>query len=83
MLADPFGSLAYPNAVQTSLFAYALFARFDPSGRYIGAGRYDGGASVWDLETRAEVKTLVGHVKTVTSIEWVSSLLWPWTNADF
>ncbi|KAF8911345.1 WD40 repeat-like protein [Mucidula mucida] len=69
-LINPFGSLGHPTTVQTSLYAYALFARFDPSGRYIACGQYNGSASIWDLETRAEVRSLVGHVKSVTNLDW-------------
>lgn len=67
---DPF-TITHPTAVQTSLFSVALFARFDPTGRYIGAGRIDGSAVIWDLETRSPVRWLEGHVKAVTSIEYV------------
>jgi len=70
LYTDPF-NITHPTAVQTSLFAVALFARFDPSGRYVGAGRIDGSAAIWDLETRAPVRWLDGHVKTVTAVEYV------------
>lgn len=66
-------TVPYPTAVQTSLFSYALFAKFSPSGRYVADGRNDGSAAVWDLETRAPVRTLEGHTKGVTSIEYVPS----------
>ncbi|PFH50346.1 hypothetical protein AMATHDRAFT_4081 [Amanita thiersii Skay4041] len=68
-LINPF-SITHPTAVQTSLYALALFARFDPSGRFVAGGRADGSAVVWDLETRSPIRTLDGHVKTVTSIDW-------------
>lgn len=67
---DPF-TLSHPTAVQTSLFAGALFAKFDPTGRFIAAARLNGSAEIWDLETRAPIRWLDGHVKTITSIECV------------
>lgn len=68
-LSNPF-SITYPTAVQTSLHSGALFARFDPLGRFVAAGRNDGTAVVWDLDTRAAVRWLEGHVKGVTSVDW-------------
>ncbi|TFK43045.1 WD40-repeat-containing domain protein [Crucibulum laeve] len=68
-LINPF-SISHPTAVQTSLFATALFAKFDPSGRYIAAGRANGSAEIWDLETRAPIRWLDGHVKALTSLDW-------------
>lgn len=68
-MIDPF-QISHPTAVQTSLYALALFARFDPTGRYLGTGRTDGSVAIWDLDTRAAVRTLDGHVKAVTSIDW-------------
>lgn len=68
ILADPF-NITHPTAVQTSLVAGASFARFDPSGRYVAAGRGDGAAAIWDLDTRSAVRWLEGHVKGVTSVE--------------
>ncbi|KIM83996.1 hypothetical protein PILCRDRAFT_68653, partial [Piloderma croceum F 1598] len=67
--ADPF-TITHPTAVQTSLVAGASFARFDPSGRYVAAGRGDGSAAIWDLDTRSAVRWLEGHVKGVTSVDW-------------
>lgn len=68
MIQDPF-NITHPTAVQTSLVAGASFARFDPSGRYVAAGRGDGSAAIWDLDTRSAVRWLEGHVKGVTSVE--------------
>ncbi|PPQ83642.1 hypothetical protein CVT25_006248 [Psilocybe cyanescens] len=68
-LINPF-TLSHPTAVQTSLFAGALFAKFDPTGRFIAAARLNGSAEIWDLETRAPIRWLDGHVKTITSIDW-------------
>ncbi|OSD04175.1 WD40 repeat-like protein [Trametes coccinea BRFM310] len=68
-LANIFTS-PYPTAIQTSLDSLATIARFDPSGRYIAAGRHDGLAVIWDLDTRGQVRWLEGHVKGITSIDW-------------
>ncbi|KAH8830539.1 WD40 repeat-like protein [Flagelloscypha sp. PMI_526] len=68
-LLNPF-QISHPTAVQTSLLSNALFARFDSSGRYLAAGRYDGSVAIWDVELKAVVRWLDGHVKAVTSIDW-------------
>ncbi|GBE79127.1 Set1 complex component swd1 [Sparassis crispa] len=68
-LSNPF-NITYPTAVQSSLDAYASFARFDPSGRFVAAGRSDGSAVIWDLDTKAAIRHLEGHVKGVTSVDW-------------
>ncbi|KAI0352730.1 WD40 repeat-like protein [Trametes cingulata] len=60
----------YPTAIQTSLDSLATLARYDPSGRYVAAGRHDGLGVVWDLATRGPVRWLEGHVKGITSIDW-------------
>ncbi|KDR74432.1 hypothetical protein GALMADRAFT_71102, partial [Galerina marginata CBS 339.88] len=66
---DPF-TLSHPTAVQTSLFAGAIFAKFDPTGRFIAAARLSGSVEIWDLETRAPIRWLDGHVKGVTNVDW-------------
>ncbi|KAI0069116.1 WD40 repeat-like protein [Artomyces pyxidatus] len=68
-LLNPF-NITYPTAVQTSLPSQASLARFDPSGRFVAAGRSDGSAAIWDLETHAAVRWLEGHVKGITSVDW-------------
>ncbi|CAK5275830.1 unnamed protein product [Mycena citricolor] len=68
-LISPF-TITHPTSVQTSLFALASFARFDPTGRYVATGRRDGTTAIWDLDTRAAVRVLDGHVKPVTSLDW-------------
>ena len=57
--------------MQTSLQSQALFSKFDPTGRFVGAGSNDGTARVWDLDTKSTVRWLEGHVKGVTSMECV------------
>lgn len=64
-------NFTHPTEVQTSLYALGSFARFDPSGRFVGVGRFDGLATIWDLETKATIRALGGHVKAVTSLEYV------------
>ena len=68
--SDPF-NITYPTAVQASLPSQCSLARFDRSGRFVAAGRSDGSAAIWDLETRAAVRWLEGHVKGITSVECV------------
>ncbi|EKM59556.1 uncharacterized protein PHACADRAFT_85948 [Phanerochaete carnosa HHB-10118-sp] len=66
---DPF-TITYPTQVQTSLHSQATLARFDPSGRFVAAGRADGSARIWDLDTKSTVRWLEGHVKSVTCVDW-------------
>ncbi|KIY45965.1 COMPASS complex protein [Fistulina hepatica ATCC 64428] len=63
-------STSYPTAVRSSLGAVARFVKFDPSGRYVAAGRWDGTTSIWDVETGSCVRILDGHVKEITSADW-------------
>ncbi|KAH9950038.1 hypothetical protein B0H21DRAFT_20898 [Amylocystis lapponica] len=63
-LSNPLAfNITYPTAVHTSLNSSASFARFDPSGRFVAAGRNDGSAIIWNLDTKAPVRWLEGHVK--------------------
>jgi len=66
---NPF-NITYPTAVQTSLDSGASFAKFDNSGRFVAGGRLDGSAVIWDLDTKAPVRWLEGHVKGITSVDW-------------
>ncbi|VDC02495.1 unnamed protein product [Peniophora sp. CBMAI 1063] len=68
-LLNPF-NITYPTAVQTSLPSQALLAKFDSTGRYVAAGQHNGAVLVWDLETRATVRWLEGHVRAITNIDW-------------
>ena len=68
---DPF-NVTYPTAVQTYLTSQALLAKFDSTGRYVAAGQHNGSVSIWDLETRATVRWLEGHVKAITNIEYAT-----------
>lgn len=67
-LKDPF-TITYPTQVQTSLHSQATLARFDPSGRFVAAGKADGSARIWDLDTKSTIRWLEGHVKGVTCVE--------------
>lgn len=67
---DPYNT-TYPTAVQTSLISGALLSRFDSSGRFVAAARADGSTTIWDLDTKNAIRWLEGHVKAVTSIEYV------------
>ena len=69
---DPFHTLSHPTSIQTTLPAAALFAKFDPSGRFLATGRHNGAAEIWDLETKNDIRCLDGHVKPVTSVECVT-----------
>ncbi|EKM75695.1 hypothetical protein AGABI1DRAFT_122989 [Agaricus bisporus var. burnettii JB137-S8] len=66
---NPF-QITHPTAIQTSLLASALFAKFDPSGRWIAAGKQNGSVVIWDLETKNPVRVLDGHVRGITCIDW-------------
>ncbi|KAJ8086078.1 chromatin binding protein [Marasmius tenuissimus] len=69
-LISPF-NITHPTTIQTPLYTYrALLSRFDPSGRFVGVGTFDGSAYIYDLDTRAPVRTLDGHVKNITSLDW-------------
>ncbi|KLO10157.1 WD40 repeat-like protein [Schizopora paradoxa] len=68
--AHPFSDLSYPTAVQASLQSGASFARYDPTGKFVVAGLPTGRAAVWDLDTKAPIRWLQGHVKAVTSADW-------------
>ncbi|KAH7097589.1 COMPASS complex protein [Auriculariales sp. MPI-PUGE-AT-0066] len=69
---NPF-SVTYPTAIQATLErGYAVCARFNPTGRLVATGTYNGSAIVWDLDTAAIVRQLDGHArkKQVTSVAW-------------
>lgn len=48
---------------------------FNPSGPYAGqylaAGGTDGLVEIWDAETKGLVRVLPGHVKVVSSVQYV------------
>ena len=63
--------VTYPTAVLTFLPSGALFARFDPTGRFIAAGRHDGQLVIWDMDVREPARVFDGHVKALTSVRCV------------
>ncbi|KAF9521669.1 WD40-repeat-containing domain protein [Crepidotus variabilis] len=69
-LINPFFSISHPTTIQTSLFAGASLAKFDPFGRFVAAARPTGAVEIWDLETRAPIRSFEGHVRGITSIDW-------------
>ncbi|KAL0570490.1 chromatin binding protein [Marasmius crinis-equi] len=74
-LISPF-NITHPTSVQTTLYTYrALLSRFDPSGRFVGVGTFDGSAFIYDLDTKSPVRTLDGHVKNITSLDQIILIL--------
>jgi len=73
-LAENLEESPFPTTVQLSLPSQALFARYDPSGRFIAAGGYTGQIIVWELATKGIITALLGHNKPVTSVESVACL---------
>ncbi|KAF9520982.1 hypothetical protein BS47DRAFT_1310964 [Hydnum rufescens UP504] len=69
-LLNPFGQQDIPESVSTTLEDWAACARFNPTGRFIAAGRFDGWTTIWDLDTQGVLRSLEGHSKTVTSVSW-------------
>jgi hypothetical protein len=67
---DPFNT-AYPTAVLTSFPSGALFARFDPTGRLIAAGRPDGALLILDLNIKDTARVYEWHVKALVSAKYV------------
>lgn len=72
-LINPFAQ-NFPERVDSSIDACAQCVSFNGkgtsrfAGNLVAVGRNDGGVSVLDLETRAYVRVLEGHVKAVTSV---------------
>ena len=71
---DPFAQ-KYPESVDSTLSSQAGCVNFNPSGPYAGqylaAGGSGGLVEIWDAETKGLVRTLDGHVKAVTSVQYV------------
>jgi COMPASS component SWD1 len=63
--------------VDATLSSQAQCINFNPSGPYAGqylaAGGSNGLVEVWDAETKGLVRILDGHVKAVTSVQYVKS----------
>ncbi|KAI9272430.1 WD domain-containing protein, partial [Sporodiniella umbellata] len=61
----------YPHLIEETLEdGYVLSCKFNKRGTLLAAGCLDGRCVVWDFETKAVSRSLVGHVKPVSSISW-------------
>lgn len=72
-LLNPFAHENFPERVESSIDANAQCVRFNSgssrfAGSYLAIGRTDGCVAILDLATRAYLRFLEGHVKTVTSL---------------
>ena len=66
--ADPFEQ-DFPEVIEDTLEAgQAVTVKFNRRGTLLAAGCSDGTIVVWDFDTRGVSRSLVGHVKTVTSL---------------
>ena len=78
LCADPFAQ-DYPENFQSSIDAGANCTRFNSrglfAGHFLAVGRLDGVVVVLDFETQGIVRWLEGHVKAVTTVWSVASLL--------
>ncbi|KAF8332697.1 WD40-repeat-containing domain protein [Cantharellus anzutake] len=69
-LLDPFVAQELPESVTSTLDDYASCARFNSTGRFIAAGRADGWATVWDIDTQGVLRSLPGHYDKITAVSW-------------
>jgi COMPASS component SWD1 len=79
-LLNPFAHESFPERVDVSIDANAQCVRFNAgssrfAGSYIAIGRVDGCVGILDLDTRAYLRFLEGHVKAVTSLWSVKTCL--------
>ncbi|KAG0227251.1 hypothetical protein BGW42_003096, partial [Actinomortierella wolfii] len=69
-LLDPFEQ-DFPEVIEDTLEdGPAVIVKFNRRGTLLAAGCSDGRIVVWDFDTRGVARSLVGHVKTVTSLSW-------------
>ncbi|KAI8361605.1 WD40-repeat-containing domain protein [Mortierella sp. GBAus27b] len=69
-LLDPFEQ-DFPEVIEDTLEnGPAVIVRFNRRGTLLAAGCSDGAIVIWDFDTRGVSRTLIGHVKTVTSLSW-------------
>ncbi|KAF9183761.1 hypothetical protein BGZ51_003823 [Haplosporangium sp. Z 767] len=67
---DPFEQ-DFPEVIEDTLEnGPAVTVRFNRRGTLLAAGCSDGTIVVWDFDTRGVSRSLLGHVKTVTSLSW-------------
>ncbi|KAG0057401.1 hypothetical protein BGZ83_010860 [Gryganskiella cystojenkinii] len=69
-LLDPFEQ-DFPEVIEDTLEeGQAVTVKFNRRGTLLAAGCSDGTIVVWDFDTRGVSRSLVGHVKTITSLSW-------------
>ncbi|KAF9584449.1 hypothetical protein BGW38_006423 [Lunasporangiospora selenospora] len=67
-LLDPFEQ-DFPEVIEDTLEdGSAVTVKFNRRGTLLAAGCTDGTIVVWDFDTRGVSRTLIGHVKSVTSL---------------
>lgn len=72
-LINPFAHENFPEHVDVSIDTNAQCVRFNNgnsrfAGSFIAIGRTEGVVAILDIETRAYLRFLVGHVKAVTTL---------------
>ncbi|KAF9991696.1 hypothetical protein BGZ79_004122, partial [Entomortierella chlamydospora] len=61
----------FPEVIEDTLEdGPAVTVRFNRRGTLLAAGCSDGTIVVWDFDTRGVSRSLIGHVKTITSLSW-------------
>ncbi|KAF9933613.1 hypothetical protein FBU30_005052 [Linnemannia zychae] len=69
-LLDPFEQ-DFPEVIEDTLEdGPAVRVKFNRRGTLLAAGCTDGTIVVWDFDTRGVSRSLIGHVRTVTSLSW-------------
>ncbi|KAF9135890.1 hypothetical protein BGW39_010705 [Mortierella sp. 14UC] len=69
-LLDPFEQ-DFPEVIEDTLEdGPAVKLKFNRRGTLLAAGCTDGTIVVWDFDTRGVSRSLIGHVKTITSLSW-------------
>ncbi|KAG0365531.1 Retinoblastoma-binding protein 5 [Gamsiella multidivaricata] len=75
-LLDPFEQ-DFPEVIEDTLEGgLAVTVRFNRRGTLLAAGCSDGTIVVWDFDTRGVSRSLIGHVKIVTSLRDWSCIVW-------
>src|SRR3954464_81239 len=69
-LLDPWEQ-EYPQVIEETLLdGFVVTCRFNRRGTLLAAGCSDGRCVVWDFDTRGVARSLIGHVRAVTSVSW-------------